>query len=235
MPENALERVIKKTFNSLGLEIKKKDKWTAYEWLPSEGIKTVVDVGADIGSSAIFFHKLLPNAKIYSFEPLAHCFGELRNSMRYMVDSQCFNLALGDYNGESVIYHNEYSDSSSLLKIGQIHKDAFPFAEKTKEEKIQVRKLDDIADSLQLEDNILIKIDVQGFENKVIEGGKKTIQRSRCLIVETSLEPCYQGSLFFDDIHSMLKSLGFVYKGSEAFLRNPKNGHLLFCDSVYMH
>ncbi len=226
--------MVKKTFNTVGLEITKKDKWPAYGWLLSERIKTILDIGADIGSSAVFFHQLLPDAKIYSFEPLAHCYDKLQDKIRKMAGSRCFNVALGNYNGKGIIYHNEFSDSSSLLQMGQIHKEAFPFAEKTKEEKIDVRKLDDIADSIQVEDNILIKIDVQGFEDKVIEGGKKTIQRSRWLIVETSLEPCYQHALYFDDIHSMLKSLGFVFKGSESFLRNPKNGHLLFCDCIYM-
>jgi FkbM family methyltransferase len=234
-PANVLERTIKKAFNKFGLEIRKKELWAAYGWMSFEGIKTILDIGSNVGQAASNFHEILPDAKIYSFEPLASCFEELKRNMNDLKNFQCFNCALGNENSKRTIYHNEYSDSSSLLLMEQLHKDAFPFTKNAKEEMVDVRRLDDVADSLQLLDNIFIKVDVQGFEDRVIQGGEKTIKRAKFLVVETSFEPLYRGQLLFDGIYSMLKSLGFVFKGCEEFaLRNPKDGHLLVCDSVFV-
>ena len=114
-----------------------------------------------------------------------------------------------------------------------LHIDAFPIARNVREEMIEVRRLDDIANDLKLIDNILIKIDVQGFEDKVIQGGEKTIKRAKILIVETSFEPLYHDQLLFNSIYSILLSMGFVLKGFDEPLRHPKNGRILQCDSVF--
>jgi FkbM family methyltransferase len=228
-----IKTFIKNFFQFFGVEIRRTPQYKPYEWLKGMNIRTILDIGANTGQFASRIHSLLPDAQIYSFEPLASCFEELKRSMKNVQNFQCFNYALGNENGKHTIYHNEFSDSSSLLPMEQIHKDAFPFAQNVKEETIEIRRLDDIADSLELKDNLLIKIDVQGFEDKVIEGGEKTIKRAKILIVETSFESLYRGQLLFDGIYSMLKSQGFVFKGCEEFLQNPKDGHILQCDSVF--
>lgn len=225
---------VKSLFRFCGLDIRRTLQYEPYEWLKGMNIRTILDIGANTGQFASRIHGLLPDAQIYSFEPLASCFEELKRGMKNVQNFQCFNYALGNENGKHTIYHNEFSDSSSLLPMEQIHKDAFPFAQNVKEETIEIRRLDDIADSLELKDNLLIKIDVQGFEDKVIEGGEKTIKRAKILIVETSFEPLYRGQLLFDGIYSMLKSQGFVFKGCEESLRNPQDGCLLQCDSIFI-
>jgi FkbM family methyltransferase len=230
----AVKRIIQKALNHFGYEIKRRDPWPIYGWLGKEEIKTVLDIGANTGQFALRIHKILPDAKIYSFEPLASCFEELKRNMRDVPKFQGFNYALGNEAGKRTIYHNDFSDSSSLLPMEQLHKDSFPFTKNASEEIIEVRRLNDIADSLELTDKILIKIDVQGFEDRVIQGGEKTIKRAKILIVETSFEPLYRGQFLFDGIYSILKSLGFVFKGGEESLRNPKDGGILQCDSIFV-
>lgn len=231
---NLLKKIIRCAFNKCGLDIKTKDRWDSYSWLANENIKTILDIGANTGQFASRIQKILPDVKIYSFEPLASCLEELKQNMKDVQNFQCFNYALGNENGKHIIYHNEFSDSSSLLPMEQIHKDAFPFAKNAKEEMIEIRRLDDIADSLKLTDNLLIKIDVQGFEDKVIAGGQITIRKAKILIVETCFEPLYEGQLLFDEIYSLIKEMGFTYKGAEESFRNPLNGKILYCDSVFV-
>jgi FkbM family methyltransferase len=229
----AVKRIIQKALNHFGLEIKRRDPWPIYGWLGKEEIKTVLDIGANTGQFALRIHKILPDVQIYSFEPLSDCFEELKRNMRDIPKFQGFNYALGNGTGKHVIYRNDFSDSSSLLPMEQLHKDAFPYTGNAKEETIEIRRLDDIASSLELTETILIKIDVQGFEDRVIQGGQETIRRAKILIVEMSFEPLYRSQLLFDGIYSMLKAQGFVFKGYEESLRNPKDGHILQCDGIF--
>lgn len=228
-----VKRIIQQAFNRFGFEVKKIDKLPKYSWLANEGISTVLDIGANRGQFAMHIYGLLHNAQIYSFEPLKSCFDELNRESARLRTISCFNYALGDNNGNHLIYHNDFTPSSSLLPMEDLHIDAFPIARNVREEMIEVRRLDDIANDLKLIDNILIKIDVQGFEDKVIQGGEKTIKRAKILIVETSFEPLYHDQLLFNSIYSILISMGFVLKGFDEPLRHPKNGRILQCDSVF--
>ena len=82
---------------------------------------------------------------------------------------------------------------------------------------------------------ILIKIDVQGSEDKVIRGGQKTLRRAKAVIVETSFTELYDGQPLFHDIYEGLRSLGFSYSGSWApDLKNPLDGSHLQQDSIFV-
>ena len=46
---------------------------------------TVLDVGANTGQFALEIHKILPQAMIYSFEPLKDCYEQLMHNMTCQV------------------------------------------------------------------------------------------------------------------------------------------------------
>jgi FkbM family methyltransferase len=224
---------LKKMFRSCGLEVRRARPFDKYEWLRGEDIKTVIDVGANRGQFAEYIHKLLPDARIYSFEPLKDCYDQLCKNMKGIPNFRAFQFALGDENKQRKMYCNDFSPSSSLLPMEELHKEAFPQTEHTTPEKIDIRRLDDISQELDIVENVLIKIDVQGFEEKVILGGDKVISRASVLIVETSFQSLYQGQYLFDAIYDMLRERGFRYMGGEEALKNPQDGSILACDSVF--
>jgi FkbM family methyltransferase len=69
------------------------------------------------------------------------------------------------------MHKNEFSDSSSLLEMADLHKQAFPFTARETLETVAVKRLDEAVEGLPLQDDILIKMDTQGYEDRVIAGG----------------------------------------------------------------
>ena len=47
-------------------------------WIKQAGIKTVLDVGAHAGEFASAVRAVLPDARIYAFEPLPDCYDKLQ-------------------------------------------------------------------------------------------------------------------------------------------------------------
>ncbi len=225
---------VKNLFRLFGLDIKRIPKFEPYEWLKGMSIRTVLDIGANTGQSASQFHRLLPDARLYSFEPLEDCYKELLKRMGHIPKFHAFNFALGDKNGQVDIYRNDYTPCSSLLSMEELHKRAFPFTSHATVQEIKIRRLDDIANELDIVENVLIKIDVQGTEDKVIMGGERLLSKASVMIVETSFQTLYQGQLLFDNIYEMLRQRGFSYAGSEHTIRNPNDGSILQCDSVFL-
>lgn len=225
--------VVKATFHLCGLDVRRIPKFEPYEWLKGMNIQTILDVGANTGQFASQFHRLLPDARLYSFEPLEDCYNALLKRMGRVPKFHAFNFALGDINGQADIYRNDYTPSSSLLSMEELHKRAFPFTSHATVQKIKIRRLDDIVNELDIVENVLVKIDVQGTEDKVIMGGERLLSRASILIVETSFEPLYKDQLLFDGIYDLLRERGFLYAGSESPKGNPENGRTLYCDSVF--
>ena len=203
-------------------------------WLLNASIRTVFDVGANTGQFARTIHELLPEAFIYSFEPLSDCCRELQRTMEKAQNFRAFNTALGDREGETMIHRSEWSPSSSLRPMAQLHKENFPLTARTSRESVHIGKLDDYSDQLSIRDNVLVKLDVQGYEDKVIAGGRRLIERARILVVEASMEPLYEGQPLFREIFTLLSTLGFSYKGNLNQASSRIDERVLYCDAVFM-
>jgi FkbM family methyltransferase len=203
-------------------------------WLLNAGIRTIFDVGANTGQFARAIHEVLPEAYIYSFEPLPDCFAELQRAMNGVSTFCAFNTALAEKDGEAEFYRSSWSPSSSLLPMQELHKRNFPFTAGESRETVKVRRLDDCADEVMVEYEILLKLDVQGAEDKVIAGGEGLLRRAKVLIVETSMDSLYDGQALFGDIFKLLEGLGFKYKGALSQAFSTLDGSVLYADSVFI-
>lgn len=204
-------------------------------WLQALGIATVIDVGASVGDFAFTVRPLLPQAQIYSFEPLPDCYAAIQRHMSAAARFQAFNLALGDRSGELTFYRSSHAPSSSFLPMADAHKDAFPATAGAQPVMVKVARLDTVADQLAIVDPLLVKIDVQGYEGHVLAGGEQTIRRAALVIIETSFRPLYEGQPLFADVYRILTGWGFTYAGALAQLPHPKNGYLVQEDSLFIN
>lgn len=207
------------------------DRW---KWLTRWNIRTVLDIGANAGQFASEIRRVLPEAMIYSFEPLSDCYERLLKTMKECSKFGAFQLALGDIDLQTDMHRSEFSQSSSLLPMSELHKQAFPFTRRHTTEGVTVRKLDEVVRDLEIAGNMLVKLDVQGYEDKVIAGGYQTINAASVLIVEASFEALYQGQPSFGAIFDTLRAMGFTYHGNLGQLQSPQDGSVLQADCIFL-
>jgi FkbM family methyltransferase len=204
-------------------------------WLKKLEISTVLDIGSNIGQFAISFNSAMPKAKIFSFEPIPECFRELQKNIENIPNITAFNIGLGDFSGDLEFEENEHTMSSSFLKMTSLHKQAFPHTTSSKLTKVKVEKLDSFAEKIIINRPLLIKLDVQGYEEQVIKGGENIISQAAIIIVETSFTTLYEEQPLFKDIYDLLKKRGFSYAGSFEDLRDPTSGEILQEDSIFLN
>jgi FkbM family methyltransferase len=207
---------------------------TYRKWFHSADVKTVIDVGAHQGEFASAIAALLPDARIYSFEPLPECFVALRRTMRKHPRFGSFMVALGDRQEETSMWRSGFSESSSLLPMDDLHKRAFPWTADLTPVRVTVEKLDSFLPDLQLEANVLLKIDVQGFESKVIVGAGHTLERVQYVLVEVSFRTLYQGQSSFHEVYEQLILRGFVFAGIMDQLSSPIDSSPLQADALFI-
>jgi FkbM family methyltransferase len=204
------------------------------KWLRSLEFSTVLDIGANVGQFCQIANALWPKARIYSFEPLQDCFQELKTRMAGCNNLVAFNIGLGDQRGEITFQRNEFSPSSSVLRMTQLHELAYPQTRQCQSVNVKIERLDDKASELEILEPLFVKIDVQGYEKQVLLGGEGTVRRAAVLLIETSYEPLYEGQALFGDLHVLLSRWGFTYAGALSQAFSPLDGRILQADSIFV-
>lgn len=203
-------------------------------WLRKYGVRTVIDVGANTGQFSSAVAHVLPEARIYAFEPLDPCYRAMlkRMSGKKKFHARC--LALGDRTGQVSFFSNEFSKSSSLLAMNQAHKEAFPWTVETHKVDVALDRLDNINSEMNIDRPALLKLDVQGSELSVLRGAMETLSKIDVIIIELSFQRLYEGQPVFDEVYTFLKQRDFSYHGSIGSLESPKDGSVLQEDGLFI-
>ena len=208
-----------------------RERW---RWLETLGIETLVDVGANVGQFARGYLQHRPGSLVYSFEPLEDCFLELQREMGGVPGFTAFNVALGDSEDEVDFYRSGFSPSSSLLPMGQTHKELFPFTSEITSEKVAQRTLDSFFGGIAIRGGLLIKIDVQGAEARVLKGGRQFLSVADAVLVEVGYCSLYEGQATIQEISGFLDNYGFAFTGIiDQYLR-PVDSLPVYGDALFV-
>jgi FkbM family methyltransferase len=198
-------------------------------------IDTVLDIGANEGQYATMVRRAGFQGKIISFEPLAEAHSKLRQAAApdplWMVAPR---MALGDHEGTLLMHVAANSASSSALSMLDAHLQAAPEAAYIGCETVPVSRLDTVAEDMQVDgQNLFLKIDVQGFEPKVLEGAPRLLGRIRGVQLELSLVPLYDGETLFLSQVDCLARKGFELWGLMPSFIDKKTGRTLQVDGIF--
>ena len=155
--------------------------------IPKNG--TVIDVGAHIGQFNLFCQSFLQAASVFSFEPIQSSY-----------DFLALNATTGTYhkavsNKESLMMH-----VPSCTQLATI----FPEDSKNRTEKVSCVSIDTIPEIQQLDHIDLLKIDVEGMEYDALQACEKTLQKTKYLLIEISLQR--------KQSTSSLKTLAYIHE-----------------------
>lgn len=203
-------------------------------WLHGLDISTVLDIGANKGQFAGIARSLFPRAQIYAFEPIPDCFRALMRNFAKDANFAGFQVALGAHSEVATLHRSRYDQSSSLLEMADLHKVSFPYTAGSSSVQIQVRTLDEVCEGLSLRPELLVKIDVQGYEDRVIAGGTRVLTNAKVVVCEVSFAQLYEDQLLFDGIYEQMRKLGFTYQGSWSQLLSPLDGRVLQANAMFV-
>jgi FkbM family methyltransferase len=203
------------------------------KWLEKAGIATILDVGAHQGEFASAVLRVLPKVRVYSFEPLPDCHEKLAKRFAGNPRLTSFNLALSDAPGTAQFHRSSFTKSSSLLPMATLHREAFPWSAGSTSIEVPLETLDRVAEKLELSAPVLLKIDVQGAELKVLGGARSALKKIDHVLVEASFAPLYEGQPPFDQLYRCLFDEGYRMNGVWDTLLSPVDGSVLQSDLLF--
>ena len=136
-----------------------------------------VDCGCNFGAYSIPIAKEFEDQNIYAFDASKKAIHTLEQNINLnrIKNINYFNIGIGDKNTE--MYFNE--DVNNLKNDG-----SFRFTQNKNNKKINIYKLDYIFknEKISLKENIIIKLDLEGFDFLALKGLTETIQKSKVII-----------------------------------------------------
>lgn len=202
--------------------------------LDYHGVDLLLDVGANVGQFAGSIREAGYRGKLVSFEPLAEAHARLLQASRLDPAWEIApRVAIGADEGEVEIQVSDNSFSSSVLTVLPDHIRAAPESACIGVENVRLSMLDTASrDYLEASRAPFIKIDTQGYEDRVLDGATEVLEKAVGLHLELSFVPLYEGQPLFDKVIDRLHDAGFHVWGLWQGIHDPESGRMLQVDAT---
>ena len=178
-----------------------------YQKVISDLIKAdnIIDIGANIGSTSLFFASINKKAQIFSFEPHPKTFKRAQKniSLNSFNNIKLINKGLGERIDKVKLFEiNEKNPGMNRISTRKLEQ---PYTE------IDIDTLDNYVKSAGIDKADFIKIDVEGYEHQVLKGAVNTLKKTKpVLYIELDDDNLREHGDSAQKIISYLYTLGYL-------------------------
>ena len=83
-------------------------------------------------------------------------------------------------------------------------------------------------------ENIFLKVDTQGYEDKVINGSINIMDKIKGLQIEMSLKELYKEQVLFDELYKIITNLNFELWDIKRGYSDSKSGKILQLEAIFI-
>jgi FkbM family methyltransferase len=151
---------------------------TLFELLCAKDAR-VLDIGANIGMTALALARICPRGWISAIEPVPRNFEYLKRNVfeSGARNIKLFNFALGSSEGDLLMQGHQSNFACSFVADNYTIPADDHFAER-----VPVKRLDNVFPELSLDRLDFVKIDVEGFELEVFAGAKDILNTYKPMV-----------------------------------------------------
>ena len=245
-------KILKKIINSVGYDVSKINKEIKnvnFDDLLKNKIPenpVIFDVGGNKGQSIERFLNIFKDPEIHSFEPIKSEFDVMVKKFEGKNNVILNNFAIGEKKGIKEFNITAKTGNSSFNNINKkskwlkVRSKQFNTNEEdyvVAKEKIKLETIDNYTKEKKIKRIDLIKIDTQGYEDKVLEGGMSVLKKGHigAIVTEIMFDDCYDKYFSFSDIEKYLIPNNFRMVGIDLSNNNLFSGLVFFADVYYLN
>ena len=194
----------------------------------------VVDGGAHRGDFVHAIRKHLPGAHFVCFEPDPQLSAELQRNFAGDHAVSVIAAALADQPGTARLHINHERATNSLL--ASTSQATGHLRELTATESLVTVEVTTIDVALAAAGHAgadIVKLDLQGYDYKALQGATRTLQSASVVICEVWFAPTYEGAADYLDVCTLLAGHGFSLY-SLTTLHYSRVDRLLWADAIFV-
>jgi FkbM family methyltransferase len=204
------------------------DAGASLELLKRKGFvpRYVLDIGSYVGTWTEMCKEIWPSAQVCMFEPQPQKRPGLERLAQSMPGIMLRTELLGDSSGREVAFHLAETGSSTLelltgpTDVGTIM--------------LHTQTLSSVLAGTPFARPDLVKVDVQGAELQVLDGGQDVLQAAEVVMLEVSLIEEYRGSPLFADVVAYMAQKGFLVHDICTIFRNTPDQSMNEADVIFV-
>ena len=168
----------------------------------------ILDVGANVGQSALRFNAGFKGMDIHCFEPVEKSFHEGRRRTSGYPNITWHHTAVGNRNASVTFYSAGRSETSSIHDTA-----ADPNCNKVDVNHVPITRLDDFCAEQGITTVGMVKTDTEGFDLDVIAGAGGLLDSAsvECIVCEVGFKRSDSSHSYFGDIAAYLDGHGFTF------------------------
>ncbi len=182
--------------------------------------QTIVDVGAAEGTWSRMAAAIWPDAHVIGFEPNRTNEAKLERTRRDLPQFAYHLCFLGAEPGRV-----RYADRGAQTSL---------YTDALGNDDAEMRTLDACFEAGLFPQPQLLKLDVQGYELEVLEGGQRVLSGCEAVLAEVSFFRFHPKMPTADDVIAYLKERGFVVYDTMGLLRLPEDDTLGQIDFMFL-
>lgn len=172
----------------------------------------IFDIGLNIGNFSDLICKNNKYKQLFGFEPVSKYFNEAKHRLNNYKNIKIYNIGLSNTNEILPIYiaGDHHKGWNTFLEKDPNQKEHF--YEKMKKEFANVITLDKFCEENKIDKIDFVKIDVEGFECRVIEGFLNTLERIEkkpYIYIEVGWGTNHPEWLYCKNIYNKLFEIGY--------------------------
>tara|TARA_Y100000589_G_C27152267_1_gene629431 strand:+ start:113 stop:844 length:732 start_codon:yes stop_codon:yes gene_type:complete len=197
----------------------------------------IFDVGAYHGLWISTYIKKFEGAISYLFEPCKSSFSILNEKYKANQNINIFNIAMSNQLGSKLVNINTKEYTNSLLDLDEKASDSWQNEElkNSSKELVEVLSLDQFCINKNITKINLLKLDVQGYESRVLSGSKSLLQKGKVdlILLEIIVVPTYDKQSKVNELFNIFEENGFQLYGIYDIEKNPKRGKIQQFDALF--
>lgn len=198
--------------------------------------RLVIDVGSHKGESIESFSKIFKNCSIIGFEPQKDCFFHLKSKFKDKKNIRLINYALDKKSGLKKLKKNILTTTSTFLKVNANSKHflikSILLGKRNAgfyiNEEVKIDTLDNQIKKIKIKKISLLKIDTEGNEMHVLLGAKKSLKKTKVILIEHNFTDYYKN-------YDLKKIQDFLKQNSFKNIKNFKFPFMSYTDAIYIN
>lgn len=200
----------------------------ALDHLHTKGFRpqAVLDIGSAKGYWSLRAGMRFKDARFYMIDPLSESEEALQTICRKHSRFHYVLTAIGSERGEVTMNITPDCDGSSALD--------YPGADPSRQRKVPVETIDNLIAEGRIAPPDFVKIDVQGFEMRVLQGGQRLFESTEVFIIEANLYKFMPECPLAHEVILYMAERGYRLFDLAGELRRPFEDDLAQLDLVFV-
>lgn len=232
-----MKRLIKGALGRLGIYYAKRQYMPCgIDWLwdvcrLSRGLpmRTVFDVGANVGQTTRLIKGRFASADVHAFEPVSATYRSLAHNLRDLEGVTCHRLAFCERIGQSAVTMAGNSQLNRLVSEAEARG-------RSDTETIDTETIDHFCATRGIRTVDILKVDAEGADLRVLQGGLVMLQQGQIafVFVEVGFDEDDSGHSYFPAVHDLLTKAGMRLYCVYDYYHEDEGRKLVFANALYL-